>query len=80
MKNEEKESSVVEQKRSLVWPFILILVGVLLLLNNMGVIPWIVWASLIALWPLILVFPDLRLCQNHQGLRNSPFVLLKFLY
>lgn len=68
MKNEVKEIAPVNQKRSLIWPFLLMMVGVLLLLNNMGVIPWSVWADLIALWPLLLVFAGLEIMSESSGI------------
>jgi hypothetical protein len=37
------------------WPIILISIGVILLLNNMGVLSWSVWDSMLRLWPVILI-------------------------
>src|SRR6185503_14597994 len=42
-------------RRGLVWPLILIFVGVVFLLVNFGVIPPISAFALLSLWPLILV-------------------------
>ncbi len=40
---------------SLVWPVFLIGVGIIFLLNNLGILDWDVWYMLGRLWPLLLV-------------------------
>ena len=37
------------------WGILFILVGVLLLLNNIGQLDWWVWSEILSLWPLILI-------------------------
>ncbi len=37
------------------WGILFILVGVLLLLNNIGQLDWWVWTEILSLWPLILI-------------------------
>jgi hypothetical protein len=41
--------------RSYFWPIILISIGVLLLLSNMGIVPWTTWNLIWRFWPLVLV-------------------------
>lgn len=41
--------------RSVVWPIVLISLGLIFLLNNLGVISWNIWSALLRLWPLLLV-------------------------
>jgi hypothetical protein len=54
--NEEKTTKVYRPKsRSYFWPIILISIGVLLLLSNLGIVPWTTWNLLWRFWPLILV-------------------------
>ncbi|MBM3143902.1 MAG: hypothetical protein FJ010_02810 [Chloroflexi bacterium] len=43
------------QHGGLVWPIILILVGVVFLLNNLGLINSVTWDSIWQLWPLIFI-------------------------
>ena len=43
------------------WGLIILLVGVMLLLNNSGVVSWQVWSVLALFWPVILVLIGLRL-------------------
>jgi hypothetical protein len=40
---------------SLFWPLLLISAGVLLLLSNLGYVPWSSWNVLWRLWPLLLI-------------------------
>ncbi len=51
-------SPPVERRRpapSLFWPLLLIGVGVLLLLSNLGYVPWSSWSALWRLWPVLLI-------------------------
>ena len=41
--------------RHFVGPLILLVAGVLLLLNNLQVVPWSIWQSIWPYWPLLLV-------------------------
>jgi hypothetical protein len=41
--------------RSIVWPLILISVGAVFLLSNLGIISWDVWDTLWRMWPILLV-------------------------
>jgi hypothetical protein len=53
-----------EQKRrrvSLVGPVILIGLGVVFLLNNMGLLAWSVWDVVIRLWPVLLIAAGLEI-------------------
>lgn len=43
------------RRRSLVWPLILISIGVLFLLNNLGVVDWNIWSILWRMWPVLIV-------------------------
>ena len=49
------------RRRSVVWPSILIGLGIILLLQNFGLLSWSMWASLWRFWPLILVLIGLEL-------------------
>lgn len=54
---------------SLIFPIVLIVAGLILLLNNLGIVPWSVWLSLAQLWPalLILLGIDLLFGRRHPG-------------
>jgi len=43
------------RKVSLVWPLILIGLGIIFLLNNLGALDWDVWFLIVRLWPLLLI-------------------------
>jgi hypothetical protein len=38
-----------------VWATLLIALGAVLLLNNLGLLPWSIWATLARLWPVVLI-------------------------
>jgi len=39
---------------------LLIFIGITLILNNLGILPWTVWAHLWRFWPVFIVFIGLR--------------------
>ena len=43
------------RRRSVVWPVVLISLGLIFLLNNLGVISWNIWSAMLRMWPLLLV-------------------------
>ncbi len=46
---------------SIVWAIILIMVGVVFLLNNLGILPWDIWTNVWRFWPLFLVLIGLQI-------------------
>ena len=50
---------VRSKRHSIFWPLLLIVVGVILLLNTLGVISGSVWDILIRLWPLLFILGGL---------------------
>jgi len=55
------------QYRSLFWPVVLIGVGTIFLLNNMGILPGINLWNLGRLWPLVLIIIGLDLLFGHRS-------------
>ena len=49
------------RRGTVVWPLLLIAVGSLLLLQNLGLLPWSLWGQTWRLWPLVLVLIGLEL-------------------
>ena len=43
------------RKPGLVGPTILIAMGVIFLLNNLGLVSWDIWGTLLQLWPILLI-------------------------
>lgn len=52
---------------SLIWPIMLIGAGVLFLLNNLGIVDWGIWSTLVRFWPLILVAVGLDIMLGRRG-------------
>ncbi len=44
-----------------VWPILLIGAGLVFLLNNLGIIGWNIWETLLRLWPIVLIAAGLDL-------------------
>src|SRR5258707_12139136 len=53
---------------SFVFPLLLVVVGGVLLLNNVGLLPWTIWTALGQLWPIILILFGIDLL---LGRRNA---------
>ncbi|OQX62028.1 MAG: hypothetical protein B6I38_05660 [Anaerolineaceae bacterium 4572_5.1] len=49
-----------DRKRGLLWPFILISVGLAFLFQNLGLLGSDIWSALIQLWPLLLILLGLN--------------------
>ncbi len=58
-------------RRSLVGPIILIGLGVILLLNNLGLLSWTIWETLFRLWPVILIAIGLDILIGRRSLWGS---------
>lgn len=48
-------------RRGFVGPLILLAIGLILLLNNLGIIPWGIWKTLWHYWPVILILLGLEI-------------------
>ncbi len=61
MANGDSGRSADRHRRSLIGPLILIVVGALFLLSNLGFLPWGFWGTLWQFWPVILVLIGIEL-------------------
>lgn len=52
---------------SLVWPIVLIGLGVLFLLNNLGIISWNVWTLMVRMWPVLVIAIGLDLLLGRRS-------------
>jgi hypothetical protein len=55
------------RRGSLVWPILLIGLGLVFLLNNLGFISWNIWSILVRMWPVILVAIGLDLLLGRRS-------------
>ena len=55
---------------------ILIFIGLILLLNNLGYLPWDIWKTLILFWPVLLIFWGLQILAGGNILLNIFFSIL----
>lgn len=59
------------RRGGLVWPMILIAAGVVVLLNNLGIVSWNIWWSLARLWPVLLIAIGLDILVGRRSLFAS---------
>lgn len=64
-----------ERRRGLVGPLILIAVGILFLLGNLGWLGWNAWELLFRLWPIILIAVGLEVLIGRRSTIGSLIVL-----
>ena len=64
------------RRGGLVGPVILIALGVVFLLNNLGVLSWSIWGALLRLWPILLVAAGLDLMLGHRSIWGSLLALV----
>lgn len=60
----------------LLWPVILIGAGVVFLLNNLGILDWSVWETLLRLWPVLLIGVGLDILIGRRSLLASALIAL----
>ena len=68
-----------ERRGGLVGPAIVIALGVVLLLNNLGYLGWGVWETLVRLWPVLLIAVGLDLLIGRRSVLGSALVVLLML-
>jgi hypothetical protein len=56
------------RRRSLFWPILLIVIGVIFLAHNLGIIPGQGWDILVKLWPALLIIAGLDELIRRQGI------------
>lgn len=69
--SENDNSKIVKRSKDIVFPLLLILCGVTLLFNNLGVLDWSVWYVIFSFWPLILIILGLEYVANDMPLAKS---------
>lgn len=64
------------QEKDTLGALILILVGLILLLNNFGVLPWGVWGVIFKFWPLILISLGLKTAFGERSIIYTLSIIL----
>ena len=67
------------RRPSIFWPMILVGVGVMLLLANLGILPWQSWGALWRFWPLLLVLLGLDVLIGRRSTAGAIFSTLLIL-
>ncbi len=64
---------------SLVWAILLISIGILLLLNNLGIVSWDVWSIIWGFWPILLIILGLQIIAGESIWGGLVAALISFL-
>ena len=64
------------RRSSIVLPSVLILLGILLLLQNLGFVDWNVWMAIARFWPLILIALGLELIVGRGSVSTSVILII----
>jgi len=66
----------MRRQRSLFGPMLLISIGVIFLLNNLGLIEWSIWDVLLRFWPVLLIAAGLDLILGPRSAWGSALAML----
>jgi hypothetical protein len=69
----EKDS---RQRGGIVGPIILIGLGIIFLLNNLGLLSWSIWGTLLRMWPILLIAAGLDLILGRRSVWGSLLALV----
>lgn len=76
MNANQPESRPVRRRRpGIFWPLTLIALGVVFLLNNLGLIQGDLWDTILKLWPLIFIFMGLDGIVRREGMVGTTLVI-----
>jgi hypothetical protein len=64
------------RRGGIVGPIILIGLGIIFLLNNLGLLSWSIWGTLLRLWPMLLVAAGLDLILGRRSVWGSLLALV----
>jgi len=70
---ENSPKSKFRYRRSVFWPILLIVLGIVLLLNNSGSLKGDAWETLIQLWPLLFIVGGLDSLLRREGIAGPIF-------
>lgn len=57
----------MERRPGFVGPFLLLSTGIILLFNNLGMLPWEIWGTLWRYWPVILILFGIQVLSRQAG-------------
>jgi len=77
MEEQIENQKVVRPKRrgSLFWPMLLIALGIVFLLDNVGVLSGDTWGSMLRYWPVLFIVGGLDGIYRREGLVGSTFII-----
>jgi len=72
---EEQKKTPTRRRGSLFWPLLLITLGIILLLDNVGVLRGDTWTTIVSLWPVLLIVIGLDGIYKREGLVGATFLI-----
>src|SRR3972149_8113314 len=67
-------------KRSIIAPIVLILLGIVFLLNNVGILSWDIWLSLWKFWPALLILIGVELFTGRAASIKTLIILFALIF
>lgn len=62
------------RRPSLFWPFLLVAIGIIFLLNNLGIMPGTFWDVVLRFWPVLLILIGLDSIYRGEGFAGAAFI------
>jgi hypothetical protein len=60
----------------IIWGVVFLLLGGMLLLNNFGVVPWMIWDTIKKFWPMLLVLIGIKIILGNNIVSRIIILLL----
>jgi hypothetical protein len=76
MESNSEERGRWQPRGGLVWPVVLIVLGLVFLLNNLGALDWDVWWTLLSIWPVLLIATGIEILLGYRSTLGAVVALV----
>lgn len=85
--NNDFGKRIKKREKNSIFAVLLIIIGIVFLLNNFGILPWIIWREIWRFWPVLLIIVGIKnifgksyLGMFISNLLNIIIILFVFIY